>query len=165
MKQGFTLIELILTIVLVGILAGVSAKILLTGLDSYGFIVNRSEALQKARMSITRLFDEFLPLRNSDLTRMEDGALGFLDRDGFHIVIQRLTVGGIPTLFRGADMLASYATFLDFDYLGELGQPVGNSSLIRRINVEFSIQALGGAGSVNVRTETFLRKFMYEDFQ
>lgn len=57
-KAGFTLIELVLVIVLVGITAGSTAMLVLQGTRSYADLIDRKESLHNARLAIERISRE-----------------------------------------------------------------------------------------------------------
>ena len=49
-SSGFTFVETLLTVILVGVLSGVVAKVLVTGLDIYSLVANRNRAFHSARL-------------------------------------------------------------------------------------------------------------------
>lgn len=57
-SKGFTLIEMVMVILLLGIIAGVAAMILLEGSKGWLAIGPRKDALWEARMSIERMVRE-----------------------------------------------------------------------------------------------------------
>lgn len=164
-KRGFTFIEVVLTIIVVGIIAGVTAKVLLSGLDTYSFITNRKDAAQHARVAMERMIDELLLVEWDDVTWMGNEHLTFIDRDNSTTSFKRDTEEGIPILERGNDFLAGPLGLIDFDYLREDGSVAYFNTQLRRINIELAIDALGGHGIVNLRSEVFPRNFMYDNFR
>lgn len=166
MKQkGFTLIELILTIVLIGIISGVTAKILMTGIDTYSFVTNRKDASQHARVAMERMVDEMILFQWTDVSFMGQSRLSYWDQDGHSSSFKSDTMNGQPVLKRGNDFLAGVLAFLDFDYLRADGSNASFAWQLRRLNIEVSIEALGGYGDITLRTEVFPRNFMYSDFE
>lgn len=168
-KKGFTFIETVLTIVVVGIIAGVAAKVLVSGLDIYALIVNRNKAVQMARVAMDRMVGEMLLVRTADITAMTDLRFGFVDKGGASTDFKRTMalVNGVWTLclFRGNDFMVSNSSLLDFDYLRADGTPAYSITEVRRINIDFTIQAAAMAGAVRLRTEVFPRYFMYSGFE
>lgn len=163
-KAGFTFIEMILTIVIVGIIAGVTAKILLSGIDTYSFIMNRKDAVQHARVGMERMVDELELLRWFDITRMNGNHLGYTDRQGNISSFKSGTLGGQPVLLRGDDFLAGRLGLISFAYLKANGTNATFSWDVKKINVQLTIESLGGYGSIVLRTEVFPRNFMYSNF-
>lgn len=168
-KNGFTLIELILTIIVVGIISSVSAKILLSGIDTYSFVTNMKDATQHARVAMDRMIAELMLVRQNDITYIGNERISFYDQSGTGTSFRKYTstsgTGGQPTIARGSDFLAGRLGFIDFDYLKSDGTDATSILQLRKINVELSIDALGGYGSVTLRTEIFPRNFMYNNFQ
>jgi len=164
-QKGYTLIELILTIIVVGIIAAVSAQILMRGIDSYNFIMNRKDAVQHARVGMDRMLEELLLVRSIDIISAGDTQVSFWDYSGASVNFRRYTVNNVWQLYRKDDFLAGSVAFLDFDYYNSSNQATSLAWSVRRINIELTVQALGGAGSVPVRCEVFPRNFMYSNFQ
>lgn len=164
-KWGFTLIEMLLTIVIIGIMAGVAAKILLSGLDTYSFVVSRKDATQNARIAMDRIASEVLLLEEGDITFIANNRISFEDENGLSTSFQTQVSGNQTNITRGNDFLAGPLGFLDFDYLRADGADAAMISEIKKINIELSIDSQGGFGPVTFRTEVFPRNFMYEDFR
>lgn len=163
--RGFTLIELVLTITIVGIISSVSAKVLLTGIDTYALTSNRKDALQHARVGMDRMVAELTSLRQGMITGKTDTRVSFIDSDNLATNFQRTTVNSTLELYRRDDFLAGQVALLDFDYYKLDGTTATWPWEVRRINIELTIQALGGAGSVPLRTEVFMRNYMYTNFR
>jgi len=164
-RRGFTLVEIVLTIVVVGIIAGVSAKILLSGLDTYAFVTNRKDLTQHARVAMERMVNELTVVRWYDITWMSGTRLSFIDRGGSATSFKTKTFNNIPSIARGNDFLAGQLGFLDFDYLQYDGSNAMFSWQLKKINIELSLDALGGYGSLTLRTEVFPRNDMYDNFE
>ena len=163
--RAFTFIEMILTIIVIGIISGVTAKILLSGLDTYSFIVNRKDATQHVRVAMERMVSELNKVEWYEVTWMGNDHLSFIDEDDLATSFQRRLRDGIPTLERGTDFLAGPLGLVDFDYLREDGTSATSNSQIRKINIEIVVESEGGYGVITLRTEVFPRNFMYTDFQ
>lgn len=163
--RGFTIIELVLTIILVGIISGVTAKILMSGIDTYSLITSRKDAFQNARVSMDRMVSEATLLRSSDIISIGNEQLRFYDRSGYSTSFKRASKNGLPVINRGNDFLGGLLGILDFDYLKADGTGTSTISQIKKINIEISIDTLGGYGSIDLRTEVFPRSLMYDNFQ
>jgi prepilin-type N-terminal cleavage/methylation domain-containing protein len=164
-KRGYTLIELILTIIIVGIIAGVSAQVLLRGIDAYSLIMNRKDALQHARIGMDRMVSELSMVRNTDLSSISDTNISFWDINGNLTNFRRRSQYNTYELYRGEDFLAGRLGLLDFDFYQSNGTSTSLPNSVRLINIELTIQSLGGYGSIATRTNVFPRSFMYTNFR
>ena len=167
-RDGFTFIETILSIIMVGVLAGVSAKILITGLDVYSLIVNRNNAYHTARVGMDRMVDELVEIRFTDITWMSSTRLSFRDRTGLATNFRITTISRdgltIPCIYRGDDYLSGNITYFNFDYLREDGTTAFFSWQLRVIGIDMELESPGDGGRVHLRTAVFPRSFMYDDF-
>ncbi|MDD2731081.1 MAG: prepilin-type N-terminal cleavage/methylation domain-containing protein [Candidatus Portnoybacteria bacterium] len=166
---GFTFVETIISVVIVAIIASVAARVLLAGLDVYKLVVDRNNTFQSSRMAMERMVDELIHLESTDLTWMTNERIGFRDMNGIATDFDMDSVSGsgytFPCIFRGDDYLVGNVTHLDFDYLNEDGGNTIWSWLVRRINIDFTVEAPRGAGALRLRTDVFPRRFMYTDFE
>jgi len=162
---GFTLVELILAILIVGAIAGVSAKILLSGIDTYEFITTRKNATQNARVAMERMVDELVLLKQWTIDSMAENKISFFDYTSTYASFKTDTFNGEPAILRGEDFLAGPSGLLDFDYLAEDDTNTASTWDVRKINIELQIDAEGGNGSITLRTEVYPRENMYSDFE
>lgn len=156
---------MILTILIIGIIAGVSAKILIAGIDTYSFVTSRQEALQNAKVAMDRIVNELTLVNTYDITWMSNSRISFRDKNGQLTSFRSTTTAGYPVLYRGNDFLAGPLGLLDFDYLRANGTAAYFTSQLKKINVELAIDSAGGYGSVTLRTEIFPRTLMYDNFE
>ena len=169
MRSGFTFVETLLSIVIIGIIATVAAKILISGLDVYSLIVNRHNASQTARLAMERMVDEIVMIDTLDITWMSNERFSFRDVTGSGTNFKTKTVSkdgnSVQCIYREDDYLAGSVTSLDFDYL----QADGSSTIwfwqVRKFNIDFTVTAPGDAGTIRIRTEVYPRNFMYDDFE
>jgi len=119
-SKGFTLIEIVITIVLVSIIGGIAAMIILQGVRAYSDEQSRSDVHYQARYAMERMARESRLIRScaaiTDPKNPSD-TLSFTDINGNKVVF---SVTGV-NLSRGEDLLASGITpaqpfrFLDQD--------------------------------------------------
>lgn len=76
LQQGFTLIEVIVVLVLVGILAAMAGIGLVAGVQGYLMASENAEISQKAQIAMTRLGREILQCSNCDAGNIPPGNLG-----------------------------------------------------------------------------------------
>lgn len=171
-KLGFTFVETILAIVVVGVIAGVAAKVLVVGLDVYALIVNRNNAFQSARVAMDRMVDELTMLHSDDITWIGNQRINFRDTDNNLTNFRKSTYSSqsrpgqtIPCIFMSNDFLVGEVSVLDFDYFKLDGSTATTVSQVRRINVDMTVTSLAGGGSVHLRTDVFPRNFMYSNFE
>lgn len=164
-NRAFTFVEVLLTIVLLGIMGVLLVKMFNVGLDTYASITSRSLGVQQSRIALNRIVEELWRLRAGDLQMVADTQCNFRDTFGnmtdFHQGVQ----GSTPVLLRQTDLLARPIGYIDFDYTDGVGTTVTDPSAVRRINVELNTQSLGGYGAMTFRTELFPRSYMYQGFQ
>lgn len=168
-KAGFTFVETLLAVIIVGAVAGVAAKVLISGLDVYALVMNRHDASQTARLGMERMVDELILLEISDISTLADTRFNFYDASGSLTNFKRYTATfrgqSVPCIYRDEDFLAGNVTYLDFDYFNDVGASTIWPWQVRRINIDFTVGALANAGSVHLRTDVFPRNFMYSNFQ
>ena len=173
-QKGFTFVETVLAVVIVSVVAGVAAKVLLSGLDVYSLIVNRHDLSQNARLAMERMVDEAVLVEFADLTWLSDSRFGFRDVDGIGTNFKRSTVSKsgntVACIKRDDDYLAylglgSGAGYFDFDYLKDDGSNIFWWWELRRINIDVRVDGTAGSGSIRLRTNVYPRNYMYSNFE
>ena len=162
-KKGFTLVELVLTIALIAIVAGVIAPVLVGGLRSYVMISSQKAALAQVRLAMERMSAEIRLIPDTDSIDTWTSTQFQFDIPSESNVRYRLQSGDLQ---RGSTDLASNVSNLNFTYLNSGGNPAAAKEDIYRIGVEMTLDAAGGQGSITIRTEVFPRRFSsaYADF-
>jgi len=141
-KRGFTLIELVITMVLIGIVAFIVADAMSTGFKTYFTTDNRKEALDQARIAMERMTREIRNLRSSaDIGTANANQFCFVNTDGTRVsflysgtTIVRDEPVACPSA-AGAPVLANNITVFSFTYLQTDGStdpaPPTNTKRIR----------------------------------
>jgi len=156
-KAGYTLIETIIVIVIVGIIASLGAVIMMQGISPYTSIMARNDMHYQARLAVERIAREARTIRScADITAPTNpsGTLQFTDTSG---TVVTFSVAG-ETLLRGGDVLATGITSATpFRFLDGAGNPTTACPGIRF--VEIAVTAARGTDSLQIRTRVHPRSF------
>jgi prepilin-type N-terminal cleavage/methylation domain-containing protein len=90
-SKGFTLIEIVLTIVIVSVIAGIGALIILQGVKSYSTEETNSDLQYQARLAVDRITREVRLIRDAttdSILTMTAADLGFCDVTGKAVEFQ-----------------------------------------------------------------------------
>jgi prepilin-type N-terminal cleavage/methylation domain-containing protein len=161
--SGFTLIEIVITIVLVSILAGIAALIILQGVKAYSDEQSRSDVHYQARLAMERMAREIRHARScAAITGPANpsGTLTFTDINGNAVVFS--VSGG--NLSRGADILATGITSAQpFRFLDQNGNETTACSVPTVPTdiwfVDISLTAQQGAESLVLNSRVHPRNF------
>lgn len=159
--SAFTLIEAVLTLVLLSILAIPSSHFLTEGIDSYFFEFERIKTTEDARYTMQRIKQELMYLNSASILQTTPTRLDYLDQTSQQT---SLALQGTD-LYRGADLLSQNVQSLSFAYYDQNGSATFTPSAVRRIAVQVDLIANAGAPPVNYRVDVYPRNFMYQNFQ
>lgn len=87
-KNGFTLIELVMTITIIGILSLVASGILHIGITSFIFVSTHSALTRKAQDAINILFENILNADPEGINRAQRNRFYFFNMNGEEIQFQ-----------------------------------------------------------------------------
>ena len=158
--RGFTFIELILVMTLIGIMFAVTSVILLRGLDSYQFVTERATLLERTRFAVDRMVREFQFLEEGDITVIFPTSIQFVDDLGGNASFNLID----GTLYRGNDILCPNVTAFTLSYFDGNGGVVANPDQVRRIGIDLTAQGGGTSGAIQLRTEIAPRGMIYEGY-
>ncbi|HAK60951.1 MAG TPA: hypothetical protein DCO77_11300 [Nitrospiraceae bacterium] len=158
-SNGFTLFEVIITIVIVSILAGIAGILISQGVRAFSDEQARSDVYQQARLGMERMAREIRVIRSrTDITTMANTNLRFTDVAG-------TTVGfnwASPTLQRwngiGNDVLASNITAFTFAYYQQDGVTAAAAPATLWL-VEITLTATQGSETLQLRSRVHPRNF------
>ena len=155
-NKGFTLIELVMTMVLIGIIAYIVATALTTGIKAYFTTDFRKEALDQSRIAMERMTRETRNLRDSSsVIASSPTQFNFTDIDGNAINF----IWTSPNITRNADTLATSITSLLFEYVDNTGGVVAGGGFVagttRRIRI--TLTATKNTESVTLQSEVWPR--------
>ncbi len=152
-RLGFTLIEIILVIILVGIITGITGNLLLQGAESYTIQADRRELMYLIKLSMMRMDKEIRMIKSAsatDILTYTATDLKFNDINGQTIEFK---LNGTD-LLRNADTLAEKVSALTFAYLKKDGAAAAVETDIWSISISVTVT---GGESITMRTRVFLR--------
>lgn len=151
--KAFTLIEIIIVIVIVGILASISAPMIYKAAQASTQEYNVSNVSGQARLALTRMVRELRMIRSNSASDLTMGAdqITFTTVDGQTITY--LLSG--TTLMRNSQALANDISALSFTYQDGAGETTAVVGDIRYITI--SLTATSDDSSVSVQDTIFLR--------
>ncbi len=165
LQSGFSLVEVLLSSVLLGIIAASIATFFSAGAESFSLIKARNEALEKARYGMNRISKEIMYLASSDFITLNPTSLEFNDSGNIQTTYELGTYSGNTAVVRGADVLIPNAQSINFDYYDANGVATSTPADVRTIQVTLVIDAEDNQGSVTLQTTIFPREFIYTGFQ
>jgi len=162
-SKGFTLIEIVITIVLVSILSGLAAVIILQGVKAYSAEQIRSDVHYQAKLAVERMAREIRTIRSAtaaDITTMTATNLQFNNISGNNIQFQRSGASAPYTLLRNADVLATHVQSMTLSYFANDGTTVVTSGTVANLwFVVIDVTDQQGSDSLQIRTRVHPRNF------
>jgi len=161
--NGFTLVEIVITIVIVSILASIAAMIILQGVKSYSIEDQRSNVHYQSRLAMERMAREIRLIRSrTDIlnANMNPTSILYTDIQGIQMGF-RLNVGNIErTQDNGTtwQTLASGVTALTFTYLQQDGvTPTAVAATLWYVVIDMTDQQ--GTETLSMRTRVHPMNF------
>ena len=164
-SRGFTLMEMVITILLVGILSSLAAVIILQGVKGYTVEDQRSNAHYQARLAMERMVREIRLIRwdsvlgQADISTMTATDLRYQDIQGNQMGF-RLNVGTVQRTQDSAatwQPLATGVTALNFNYFQQDGVTPATAPTLWF--VEITMTDLQGTDTLQMRTRVHPRNF------
>lgn len=152
-QRGFTLVELVLTVVLVGIVAGMASVFLRQGLNAFIAEDARADITNQAGLAVERMAREIRTLRSrtaADIPGCCSAAtLSFVDLSGNNIVY---TAAGNTITRNGTALATGGAVALTFSYFQQDGvTPATLATQVWSIQVDLTITKSGESQVYRVR--------------
>jgi prepilin-type N-terminal cleavage/methylation domain-containing protein len=169
-EAGFTLVELIITIVLVGIIAGIAAILTLQGVSSYTVQDLRADLTNQGRLAIERMAREIRAIRQTgEIGTTKVGAtwtisgnptssLIFTDLTGTDIIYSlsgsmlNRTMGGVDAA------MADGVTTLQFNHYDRTGALTTTPADVWQVQIDLTVTR--GGESQDFRIRVHPRNFM-----
>ncbi len=139
--RGFSMVELVVTVAVSAIVAGMMARLLSAGVDTYKYVTHRKDALYDGRIAVQRMAREIRQIASSDsILFAEQDSLRFYKQGGESI---SLALNGTTIDLNGQPLIESIRNF-QFQYYSDKGKllqtPVFNRSRIWKIGFKFTIE-------------------------
>jgi prepilin-type N-terminal cleavage/methylation domain-containing protein len=156
--RGLTLIETVMTIAIVGILAGGSMFYIRQVIDLWDFISFRSEIVSQGRMALMRMSREIRQIRNST-SILNANSNRFRFGDVNDVIIDYYFSGS--SLMRNSDTQASGVRRVVFTYYNQTSQEIAvplvspQNTDIRRVKILLEI--FSGSQNKTVETQVWPR--------
>lgn len=138
--QGFTLIEIVIVILILGIIIGMSSSLLSQGLASFSAGENIANASWQGQLAIERLSQDIRLIRsNTDVTTLGANNFAFTDVDGNTISYALSGTSLNLTQNGNAETLADGVQSLAFNYFDKNGAVTATTTLVRYIQITLNI--------------------------
>ncbi len=135
-NQGFTLIEVVITIVILSIIAALGGKILQAGFNAYLTNQYTTTANAQARLALERMTRDIHAINSpSSITTATSSQLVFRDIYGNSVTY---ALSGTQ-LLRNSQVLADYVGSFSLAYLNSSGATTASTSAIRYVTVSLNI--------------------------
>ena len=164
MRNGFTLIELVIVISIIGIIAGVVGYILLATADAWTFKFNRAELLADGRLSMNRMVREIREIKNrGKVTTATSSEFRFENVDNVDITYNLNSTDLNRTEDGTANTLAQDVSSLAVTYFDSDGETISTPNVapgatnIRRIQIDLTITKSGE--NVYLQSQSVPRNF------
>lgn len=135
-EMGFSLIELIITIVIMGIISVVVGRIMVAGYNTFVVAQNISEADWQGLLALEFITNDVHNIRSaSGISTISSGTFTFVDMNGTTVTYQ--LSGNL--LQRNSLTVANGVSALAFSYLDKNGSVTASPSAVRYVSVSLTI--------------------------
>lgn len=159
-QSGFTLIELMLYVVLLGILANIVGQTLVTQFNSYNFVESRKVDMSDARYAINRIAYDAMRLEIANITSFNSSSIYFQDFNGvntdYHVASGNLMKGSELFL----EGIQSF-TLVVYDAAGAVTTTLANA---RKFKFTVVTQTKNGVAGVTLTSTVIPRTLLYAGY-
>jgi prepilin-type N-terminal cleavage/methylation domain-containing protein len=153
-KRGFTMVEMVMVIAILGILVGTLSPWLIESAQSFNLISNRKSMLGQMRAGFDRMVAEIrLIPGQSQIIATSANSFQFQYPTGTSITYS--LSGG--NLMRNSDILMNNVTALSFTYYDQAGSATTTPASVRSVMMSLTATAPNTSSSLTVQTRLFLR--------
>lgn len=160
-RTGFTLIEVIMVLVILGIVAGIVTPFVANAIRYWDLVRKERELISTARYAVNRVVREIRQLKNTNsITTYTDTDFAFtrIKADGTDENVEFQQSGDI--LLRNSDELADDVQSLTFTYLDVNGGTTSTPSSMRMVRIQLVLES--GAVKINIRSLGRFRNTTWE---
>jgi prepilin-type N-terminal cleavage/methylation domain-containing protein len=164
MKRGFTLIEIIIVITILGIIAGVVGFILLSTIDAWTFKFNRFELLSDGRLAMNRMLREIREIKDlTSVTTASSSQFRFTNVNDVDVTYSLSSTNLNRTEDGTANVLAGNVSSITFTYYDANGDVISIPTVspgttdIRRVRINLTFTKAGE--NVYLQSESVPRNF------
>lgn len=157
-EAGVTLIELVITIVLVGIIAGITGMLLLSGVREYTAHDTNANLTSQGRLGIERMARDIRLIRSrtaADIPIMTAAALSFVDISGNAVAY---TSGAGSVTRNGVALASSGSATVTFSYIQQNGTAAATAAQVWVIQMDLAFAE--GSETQNFRVRVHPRNFI-----
>jgi prepilin-type N-terminal cleavage/methylation domain-containing protein len=163
-KRGFTLVEMLLAMIIISVLVAAMSQLLIVGLDSYRLVVDRREALQKARLAMNMMVAELTTIADpaTKISSISPTAISFANASDVAVTYQ---ISG-SNLLRNSKVLApSIAGGSGFQYYKADGNTANLASDVHRMKITLVVNSEETShGNVTLISDVYLRNRYYVNY-
>lgn len=165
MKRGFTSVELVLVIALLGIEAFMLGPPLAVAVKEYALVSSRRQALVDAQLAMDRMVKEIRLIPSSAAVIDISSSTYFQFQYPLGTTITYALNG--TTLERNGKALASNVVLLEFQYFDGSFWFANTTASVRTVQIRLTLNALPNFGTMPLVTTVFLRNAgnQYQNFQ
>jgi prepilin-type N-terminal cleavage/methylation domain-containing protein len=159
-QKGFTMVELVIVIVLIGIIAMTASLLIGQAAQSYQKEDNYSAVLNQGRLALERMAREIRTIRSSravDISSCTATTLGFIDANGIPVTYNYAGTTLTETNGLGTNILADKLNVFGFVYSTSVGGVPPTCSAIWSITI--NLTPAQGSESLPLRISIHPRSF------
>lgn len=152
-KRGFTLVEMVLVIAILGILVGTLAPWLYNAAQTYNLITNRKSTLDQVRAGFDRMIAEIrLIPGQAQIIAVNPTSFQFQYPAGTAIMY---SISG-TNILRNTDVLIPNATSLAFTYYDQSGTATTTAANVRSVMMKLTATSPNTNTTLTVQTRLFI---------
>jgi prepilin-type N-terminal cleavage/methylation domain-containing protein len=162
--KGFTLLELILSMVVLAAIFGITAQTMIMSSENLSYIENRKTAVADIRYGINRFTQELRQVESDDIRNISSTSIEFVDQNANAVTYQLAADGSRLSIYRDDDALIPNVASFNLRYLDAAGNDLGADSLliadIRRIQLTITTDPIGDEEAMTFSTTVVPRSFV-----